>query len=170
MTPRPATTGDIAQLAAIHAQAWRETYPGLLPDSEIERMTSSDRLTAVWTTIMARPEARTVILPDAGFATMGRQRDQGLRDAGYTEELWAIYLLQSAQGAGFGRALFESVAGNSAFTALVVDGNSRASRFYERSGGRIISSRPDRIGDSDIMELVFAWTDGGLRWKAGQES
>ena len=170
MTPRPATTGDIAQLAAIHAQAWRETYPGLLPDSEIERMSSSDRLTAVWTAIMARPDARTVILPDAGFATMGRQRDQGLRDAGYTEELWAIYLLQSAQGAGFGRALFASVAGNTAFTALVVDGNARASRFYEQSGGRMIGRRPDRIGESDIVELVFAWTDGGLRWKAGLES
>jgi GNAT superfamily N-acetyltransferase len=169
MTPRPATTGDTAQLAAIHAQAWRETYPGLLPDSEIERMTSSDRLTAVWTAILARPDARTVILPDAGFATMGRQRDQRLRDAGYTEELWAIYLLQSAQGAGFGRALFASVAGNAAFTALVADGNTRASRFYEQSGGRMIGSRPDRIGESDILELVFAWTDGGLRWKAGRE-
>ena len=169
MTPRTATTSDIAQLAAIHAQAWRESYPGLLPDSEIERMTSSDRLTAVWTAIMDRPDARTVILPDAGFATMGLQRDQGLRDAGYTEELWAIYLLQSAQGAGFGRALLASVAGNTAFTALVLDGNARASRFYKQSGGRIISRRPDRIGETEIVELVFAWGDGGSQRNTGQE-
>ena len=33
----------------------------------------------------------------------------------------------------------------------------------------MIGSRPDRIGESDILELVFAWTDGGLRWKAGRE-
>jgi GNAT superfamily N-acetyltransferase len=169
MAPRQATTGDIAQLATIHAQAWRETYPGLLPDSEIERMTSFDRLTAVWTAILSRPDARTVILPDAGFATMGLQRDQALCDAGYPEELWAIYLLQSAQGTGFGRALLASVAGNTAFTALVVEGNSRASRFYEQSGGTIMSRRPDRIGDSKIMELVFAWKNGGLRWHAGQD-
>lgn len=87
MIPRPATAADIAQLAALHAKAWHETYPGLLPDSEIERMTAPDRLTAVWTAILARPDARTVILPDAGFATMGRQRDPGLREAGYPEEL-----------------------------------------------------------------------------------
>jgi hypothetical protein len=31
-------------------------------------------------------------------------------------------------------------------------------------------SRPDRIGESDIVELVFAWIDGGLRWQAGPES
>ncbi|MCA3450401.1 MAG: GNAT family N-acetyltransferase [Rhodobacterales bacterium] len=169
MTPRPATTGDIPQLVAIHAQAWRETYPGLLPDSEIERMTGPDRLTAVWTAILARPDVRAAILPEAGFATMGRQRDPGLREAGYPEELWAIYLLQSAQGTGFGRALLAFVAGATAFTALVVECNARASRFYEQSGGRIIGRRPDRIGETDIVELVFAWGDGGLQWNAGQQ-
>jgi len=169
MTPRPATTDDIPQLVAIHAQAWRETYPGLLPDSAIEKMTGPDRLTAVWTVILSRTDVRATILPDAGFATMGLQRDPGLRDAGYPEELWAIYLLQSAQGRGFGRALLDSVAGNTAFTALVVDGNARASRFYEQSGGRIIGRRPDRIGETDIVELVFAWGDGGLQWNAGRQ-
>jgi GNAT superfamily N-acetyltransferase len=119
---------------------------------------------------MARPDARTVILPDAGFATMGRQRDQGLRDTGYTEELWAIYLLQSAQGTGFGRALLDSVAGTTSFTALVVEGNTRAVRFYRQSGGRIIDRMQNRIGETDIVELVFAWNDGALRWTAGPEN
>lgn len=162
MIPRAATKDDMAQLVALHAQAWCETYPGLLPEAEIERMTAPDRLTALWAFIQGQAEARVAILPGAGFAAMGPQRDAALR-VGYPEELWAIYLLRSAQGAGHGRALLASVAGRAAFSVLVLEGNVGAIRFYERAGGQFLDRRADLIGQSEIVELQYGWKGGGFR-------
>jgi len=166
MIPRAATKDDMAQLVALHAQAWCETYPGLLPEAEIERMTAPDRLTALWAFIQGQAEARVAILPGAGFAAMGPQRDAALR-VGYPEELWAIYLLTSAQGAGHGRALLAAVAGRVPFSVLVLDGNMRAIRFYERAGGKLRDRRPDRIGQTEIVELQFGWKEGALAARSG---
>ena len=34
----PAGPGDAAELALVHVQAWRETYPGVLPAAYLARM------------------------------------------------------------------------------------------------------------------------------------
>jgi hypothetical protein len=80
-------------------------------------MTAPDRLTALRAFIPGQAEACVAFLPGAGFAAMGTQRDVALR-AGFPEELWTIYLLRSAQGAGHGCALLASVAESEAFSCL----------------------------------------------------
>ena len=36
----PAGPSDAAELARVHVQAWRETYPGILPRAYLERMSA----------------------------------------------------------------------------------------------------------------------------------
>lgn len=159
MLTRPATLDDIPALVRIHAQSWRETYAGLLPQDQIEQLTTPDLLTARWHAILSPDRGARVAMVDGGFAAMGPQRDEGLQQAGYPQELWAIYLLRCAQGKGWGRALMAAVA-SAPFTALVLEGNAPACQFYATSGGRVIAERPETIGDTAINELVYGWKSG----------
>ena len=159
MTPHPPTFADIPALAALHAQAWRETYPGLLPEDDIARMTDPAQLHRIWAAVLGRGDARAVWLPGQGFAVIGPQRDAALAGAGYPEELWMTYLLRAAQGRGVGRALLSAVRSASAFTALVVAGNTRACGFYAAQGGILLDTRAERIGTTPITERVYGWPE-----------
>lgn|GEM_PF-2418523 len=81
----------------------------------------------------------------------------------YPEELWAIYLLRAVQNRGLGRALMAAMA-DAPFTALVLEGNAPARRFYTASGGNVIAERPETIGQTAINELVYGWDQG---WQRG---
>lgn len=151
-----ATPDDIDMLARIHVQAWQETYAGLLPPSEIARRDIATRR-AQWQHQIAAGTSRIAVVPDQGFAQMGPQRDAPLQAAGYGDELYALYLLRAGQGRGLGRALFDAVRGDAAFSALVLDGNVRACAFYEAVGGHLHETRAEQVGDVAIMERVYVW-------------
>ncbi|WP_420888619.1 GNAT family N-acetyltransferase [Chromobacterium amazonense] len=44
---RPAQSDDIPLIAALHAQSWRASYRGILPDAYLDERAEDDRL-AVW--------------------------------------------------------------------------------------------------------------------------
>lgn len=161
MMIRPALLDDTDTLVRLHAQAWRETYPGLLPEDEIARMTAPDRLATRWQANLARGDLRIAYAPDLGFAVMGPQREAAHK-TDYPEELWAIYLIRAGQHRGLGQALLTRVAAKEAFTARVVEGNDPACRFYAARGGQVIDRQPEQIGISDIIELTFGWQTGAL--------
>lgn len=160
MTPLRPTPDDVEDLARIHVQAWAETYSGLLPEDEIARHGLALRRRQ-WAAQVVRQDVRIAWLPGLGFAQAGPQRDAGLRAAGWPEELYALYLLRAGQGRGLGRALFAAVRGEAAapMTALVLEGNEGACRFYEAAGARHVETRDERIGQSPIRERVYGWGD-----------
>jgi GNAT superfamily N-acetyltransferase len=153
---RPATPDDAAMIARINVQAWAETYPGMLPDSEIARRTYDVRLEQ-WTKIIDLGQSRINVLPDLGFAQVGPQRSPDWAEAGYGEELYALYLLQSAHGLGHGRALLETTRSAAGFTALVLDANHKACQFYERSGGILLKTLDGLIGEAVVRDRVYGW-------------
>ncbi|MEM7642133.1 MAG: GNAT family N-acetyltransferase [Pseudomonadota bacterium] len=152
---RRATPADAEMLARLHVQAWQETYPGLLPPEEIAARDIPFRLRQ-WRGALAADTSRIRVLPDLSFAQAGPQRDIKLAET-YADELYCLYLLRAAQGQGHGRALLASVRRPAAMTALVLAGNTRASRFYAASGARIIDTLPCRVGSTDTTEHVYAW-------------
>ncbi len=154
---RPATLSDVPMLARILVQARVETYPGLLPESEIARRTYDVRL-AQWTKIIDLGESRINVLPDLGFAQIGPQRSPEWTALGYGEELYALYLLQSAHGLGRGRALLETTRGKAGFTANVLELNLRACRFYEISGGQLLKTDDELIGEAVVRDRVYGWS------------
>ena len=108
MTPRLATIDDRDDIAALHVQAWAETYPGLLPQSEFASHNLEQRL-RIWGSILT--QGMTVsYLPGIGFAHMGRSRNDAMRDT-YPLELYSLYTLRHAHGSGSAQALLSQVIG-----------------------------------------------------------
>lgn len=94
----------------------------------------------------------------AGFCSFGPQRDQDFAESDYGEELYALYLLSSAQGRGYGSALLAFAQESKPFTCRVVAKNHREIRFYERQNGLYLGERAvDGAGDS-AKDLVYGWT------------
>ena len=153
--PRPE---DAPALAALHVAAWEETYAGLLPRTEIDRFDLTFR-TRQWVQMLRNDRMRVAWVPGSGFAFSGPQRESDWVARGYPEELQAIYLLRAAQGNGAGQALFNAVRPPGPFMLWVLQGNDRAIRFYERMGGHLVETRPERIGETEIIEHAYGWSD-----------
>ena len=163
MLARFATIDDLPDLVAIHAQAWRETYPGLLPEEMIDSMTSPTRLATLWMSFLKREDARVAIISGVGFAMIGPQQDANLASSGYPSELWSLYLLRHEQGRGLGREMVLHLKPQVAFTAAVLEGNARAIGFYQKSGGKVIGRKSDRIGETEVVDLIYAWREGEFK-------
>lgn len=156
--PRPVTAADIPMLVQLHLECWAETYAGLLPPEEIATRDVLFR-TRQWTHQIAQGSSRIALIPGLGFAQAGAQRDDDLREAGYPQELFAIYLLQKGQGRGLGRALLRAVTDpkGGPMTALVLSSNETAVRFYEATGAQRLDSRSEQIGQTPIIEYAYGW-------------
>jgi ribosomal protein S18 acetylase RimI-like enzyme len=94
-----------------------------------------------------------------GFAAGGPCQDCL---AGFTAELYAIYLLQRAQGRGAGRRLFEMVRAELAAAGfddlmLWVLADNPACGFYERLGGAVVGERQIDIGGRALDERAYGW-------------
>jgi len=145
MTPeivcrRPALT-DAPQLAEVATLAWQVGFEGLLPQAFLEGL-DAERSRAQWAKDLA---TEGVGLPHfllaersghvLGFSASGPSRDQ---DAGpNVAEVFALHVLPSAWGQGVGGALLQCTLnglrdhGSVAAMLWVIDGNTRARRFYE---------------------------------------
>lgn len=136
---RPMRVEDAPALGRVHVEAWRWAYRGLMPDEVLDGLSAEKRAKIH---ASAATDARTVSFTaldgDApvGFAHAGPGRDDDLPPN--AAELYAIYLLESALDRGIGRALLERalwpLAGAPCITLWVLEGNTRARRFYERAG------------------------------------
>lgn len=131
------TKDEIKGKAAVHCQAWKEAYVGLVNQDFLDRRTMEMSLqSAQWafdngiTTLIARDRERVV-----GFADFGRYRLDDLLDAG---EIYAIYILKEYYGKGIGFALMkkalDALSEYPQTAVWVLTGNERAIRFYKRCG------------------------------------
>jgi ribosomal protein S18 acetylase RimI-like enzyme len=117
-----------------------------------------------WERVILDRASFVLVAEDAGdvvgFASGGRER---AGETGYVGELYAIYLLESAQRRGFGRELFrsavESLRGMELADLIVwvLRDNHRARGFYERLGGVYVRSQPITIGPTTLEEVSYGW-------------
>ncbi|MEL6572625.1 MAG: GNAT family N-acetyltransferase [Pseudomonadota bacterium] len=156
MTPRLAQVDDLNDIVAIHLQAWDETYPGLLPQSEFDRHNREQRL-RIWGNIL-RHKMPVSYLPGVGFAHMGRHRDPTLR-GDYPVELYSFYVLKDAHGAGAAQALLAHAIGDIfvPFTAEVLETNARAMRFYAKLGGQRLRAQDEVIDGMTCTHVTFGY-------------
>jgi ribosomal protein S18 acetylase RimI-like enzyme len=162
ITIRRARGVDAGDIAAVHDVAWRDAYRGLIPGRELERMIAR-RGPQWWDAAIARG-SRLLVLDFAdsigGYASYGRNRVPSLPHRG---EIFELYLAPQFQGLGFGRRLFEAARADLAdhgYPSLLVwalADNERALAFYERLGGKLIRSAPERFGDEIRERIAFAF-------------
>jgi len=164
---RPAAGDDAAAIARVHRESWRTTYAGILPLDVIarhagrkteaswrQRLVASRGIYATW--IAERPGEGIV-----GFAMCGPAREP---IEGLEAEIHALYVLQSHQRRGVGRALVRASArhfvrnGYFGFYLWVLKAN-RARLFYEALGGEEIAERTERLGKHPYAEIAYGWHD-----------
>ena len=166
MQVQPAETDDAGGIAAVHVKSWQEAYRDLLPQDFLDGLAPGYR-GAMWARILSNPgqRDRTVVVKDAGkvvgFANVCPSRDDDAT-AATVGELTSIYLLSSVWGQGVGRQLMTAAVsalvedGFSEATLWVLEGNSRARRFYEAVGWHADGSvKEEPIGGVTIHELRY---------------
>src|SRR5256886_16583046 len=158
---RAATTLDAPAIARVHVSSWRTTYKGLLPDDFLESLSES-AYSERWNRVIADGSTRIYVVEDGGevigFASGGRER---AGEPGYEGELYAIYVLESAQRRGFGKELVRAVTGGlrelglSDMIIWVLRDNQGARSFYEGLGGAYVRSQPITIGTATLDEVAY---------------
>lgn len=148
MKIRAAVVDDAEALTDLHLDVWEQAYAGLMPDRIFaeRRSLRSVRVYRWRTNIETGPISTLVVEADEpglllGFASAGPARDDapGLPPL----ELSALYVRAERYGTGLGHALLEKVIGSSAAYLWVLDGNQRATAFYERQGFRLDGATKD---------------------------
>jgi GNAT superfamily N-acetyltransferase len=166
-TIRLATDTDVLPLAKVHIVSWRETYPGLLPDPVLARLSIADEAIR-WQRTLDRPRAwggAVAFVADqqgsiVGYGSCGEQRTLLLRDRGFTGEISELYVLRCAQRQGAGSGLMKAMAGallerdHRGVSLWVLDKNMVARQFYESLGGVLIAEKR-----GSPVEVAYGWAD-----------
>lgn len=164
---RRATLDDAMGISRVHVHSWRETYRGIVSDDVLTNLSVERRLMQ-WQASLSDPQDpyHDVFVGErdqeiVGFANYGRGLE---KDPDYPGELFAIYILQSAQREGLGRALVTSVArdllehGIASMLVWVLEQNP-ARGFYEHLSGVYLRAKPIEIGSAALTEVAYGWRD-----------
>jgi ribosomal protein S18 acetylase RimI-like enzyme len=161
----PAGPGDAADLARVHVRAWRETYPGMLPQVYLDRMSVA---------VHARRWRRRLM--EGTEITLAAETPQGLvaycsgdwtRDGARPgeAEISTLYVVKAAQRVGLGKRLLIAVAralaarGATSLVIWVLRDNVKARGFYEALGGACSRERDEPIGGGIVASVAYRWTD-----------
>jgi ribosomal protein S18 acetylase RimI-like enzyme len=160
---RPAILEDAEAIARVHVATWRSAYRGLLPDDFLGALNEANYAER-WTRLIGEGSGRVFVAEEpegiVGFASGGRER---AGEHGFEGELYAIYVLDSAERRGHGRELIRAVAGALRQMHLpdmivwVLRDNVRARGFYEHLGGNYVREQPITIGTTTLEEVSYGW-------------
>ena len=165
-TIRASRIEDAAGIACVHVDSWRTTYKGIVPAKFLADISYERREQSAKQHLSNRNNTYTYVAEDeqghiVGFVSGGLNRDAHLE---YTSELYAIYILQEAQGHGIGKklihALIERLVQEHCYSMLVwVLANNPSRRFYEALGGQYVSTKQIEIGGVMLDEVSYSWHD-----------
>jgi len=159
---RRAEIKDAEAITAVHDNAWRVAYDGIIPAKELTRIISRrgprwwDRAIRRGTAILVLEVAGAV----CGYATVGPNRARNLAQKG---EVYEIYMKPEYQGVGLGTRLFLAARrelSRFGFDTVVVwalADNENACRFYKNAGGRKVAKANERFGEVALTKVAFAW-------------
>lgn len=159
---RRSVASDAPALAALHHEAWRYAYRGIIPGLMLERMIA--RRGPGWWRRMQRAGGATILLEFdrimAGYASFGPSRIAPLGAGG---EIYELYLRPEYHGAGLGRRLFTAARGElrtAGLRGMIVcslAANETACRFYGAMGGHALARTSERVEGARLPTIVFHW-------------
>ncbi len=156
ITLRHAGLADLATVAQLARTIWREHYPGILTDAQIEYMLAHGYAQPVLAAFVTQPGRGIVLGERAGRAVgFAAWRPEG---EPATLKLDKLYVRAEQRGAGVGAALLEHVAGIARAAGcgtLVLNvnrGNAPAIAWYERRGLTTRERVDVPIGAGFVME------------------
>ena len=144
---------EIRGKAYVHWKSWQETYPGLVDQDYLDRLTleKCTEMAFRWPdNILIAKEKDKVV----GFVGYGVCRDDPLPNTG---EVFAIYILKEYYGKKVGwalmRAALEKLSEYEEIAVQVLEGNERAIRFYEKCGFQFDGTKEQILLGSPNTEL-----------------
>lgn len=160
---RKARVSDAKALADVFKNSWLDAYRGIIPHLHLDSLIRR-RGAAWWAETLRAGDTDTVLVLEvagkvAGYATLGRARLRGIGEG----EIYELYLDPSHQGLGLGELLFEgcrATLDQRSLNGLVVwalSGNTLATGFYWRRGGRPVARMYDRMGGAKLEKVAYAW-------------
>jgi GNAT superfamily N-acetyltransferase len=170
----PATVDNVADLARIHIQGWRDSGTGVVDPVYLNSLGSANEaeVTEKWPNWLQDPQSLVLLAHDAqgtaaGFVYCGRLRtpipgQSPIRPV-YSGEIYALYILPSYWRQGLGRKLVQEAAvglaaqRHKSFCLWVLEGNRRAIAFYETLGGQRCGKKDIEIGNGHYKEVCFGW-------------
>ena len=159
---RPSEPEDRTILAALHAEAWRYAYRGIIPGLALERMIArrgpgwwDPRRGAHHRALLIEFDGRIV-----GYTTFGRCRMQSAPPMG---EVYELYVKPDCHGAAFGRSLFEEA--RRRLSAQHLNGlmvwalaeNDLACGFYEALGGKPRFKTVEAFCGERLEKIGYHW-------------
>ena len=171
---RKARVADAIAIGAVHVAAWRSSYPGILPDSYLARLSVSRQAmhyeaairggtgvlvaTASGTNVPIGSGPRII-----GFTTAGRARHAEIGGKRLAEgEVETLYVLDDWRERGVGRRLMRASASHlvdigckSAFVWVLRGNPSRW--FYQRLGGKPVAEATTQIAGQKIVQTAYVW-------------
>jgi ribosomal protein S18 acetylase RimI-like enzyme len=169
---RRARPGDAAAIGAVHVAAWRSTYPGILPNEFLSRLSVRRQASQYEAAIRngLGVHVATASGLDAGPAG-GPPRVVGFVTGGPARpgsatlgegEIETLYVLDDWRERGLGRRLMRAAAAHlaasgckSAFVWVLRDNPNRW--FYERLGGRVAASATVRVAGTSVEQMAYVW-------------
>ncbi|MBP5580930.1 MAG: GNAT family N-acetyltransferase [Ruminococcus sp.] len=145
------------EISRIYEQSWKYAYKGLIPQSYLDSIPEGR-----WASHCDKAGMYTLVYDDGalvGTSSFCRSRWKDHPDDG---EIVSIYFLPGYIGKGCGHELFcaaERELHDMGFEHIllwVLEGNTRARKFYEKHGytltGEVLD---DNIGGRDIREVMY---------------
>ncbi|MBA2665592.1 MAG: GNAT family N-acetyltransferase [Trueperaceae bacterium] len=166
MTLRDATLDDASAIAAVLIDSMRSTYRGLLPDEVLDNLSYETRAAAVRAKLGDPGDDLILVALDGdgtifGYISGGPERT---RDGEFAAEVLDIYLLESGQGQGHGRALMiacvERFLERGLSSMLVwVFADNPGRLFYESLGGTAVREKKLVVGGRELLAIGYGWRD-----------
>lgn len=159
---RLARPKDAPGIAAIHEEAWRHSYQGIIPHVPLSQMIAR-RGPGWWQQSLSKGVEALLLDFDgepAAYATLGASRLRGTR---YMGEIFELYVRPDFQGVGFGGRLFRegrkrlAARGLNGLCVWALTDNDQACAFYLQLGGKPISEGTETFGGVTLRKVAFAW-------------
>jgi ribosomal protein S18 acetylase RimI-like enzyme len=163
----PAGPADALALGLVHVRAWRETYPGILPQAALNRMSPVMHARRFAHDLTRAKAGQVTLIAEGGEGAVGYVSGAlvGGEGRGADAEVFTLYVVRDAQRAGVGRALLKSAArvlqaeGAKSLMLFVLSRNERARGFYERLGGEAFAEVASNGWGQGLTETAYRWPD-----------
>jgi len=165
---RHGVVDDAAEASRMHADTWRISCRGLVPDGLLDGL-SDDRWEQGWRRgFESMDPTRVVHVAEiggriVGFAGGGRARAGA--PPGHIGEVYAIYVHPARQGQGIGRVLLKAAAEGlveRSLTPIVIwtlFDNPQSRGFYESRGGTVVGEKRETFDGFPLHEVAYGWRD-----------
>ena len=163
---RLARSADAAAIAALHAESWRRSYRGMLPDAFLDDEVFADRA-ALWEQRFNDPDKQLVtrtIVAELDGEMVAFVHSIADEDPEWGTLLDNLHVRHGTKRLGVGTRLMaetaawlEERASTAGLYLWVLENNAPAVRFYDALEGRVVGSGVSHEGGASTPSLRYSW-------------